>query len=69
MEENRSDFKILTRELIGKRPLGNPRHRWEDNIRLNHKEISINTRIWVHLGKDRDCWITLVHAASNLRVP
>jgi hypothetical protein len=47
MEEDRSAFKILTGTPKGKRPLGRPRHRWEDNIRMTLKEISINTRDWV----------------------
>ena len=40
-------FKILTDKPTGKRPLGRPRRRWEDNIRMNIKEIGINTRNWV----------------------
>jgi hypothetical protein len=52
----------------GKRPLGRPRHRWEDNIRMDLKEIGINTRNWVDSAQDRDYWRTLVKAALNLRV-
>ena len=44
MEEGRSAFKILTSTLIGKRALGRPRSRWKDNIRMDLKEIGINTR-------------------------
>ena len=44
MEENRSAFKISTGKPTGKRPLGRPRRRWEDNIRMDLKEIGINTR-------------------------
>ena len=44
MEEGRSAFKILTGKPTGKRPLGTPRSRWEDNIRMKLKEIGINTR-------------------------
>ena len=47
MEEGRSAFKFLT----GKRPLGRPSRRWEDNIRMNLKEIDINTRNWVDLAQ------------------
>ena len=65
-EESRSAFKILTGILAGKRPLGRPRHRWEDNIRMNFKEIGINMRNWVDLA--RDYWRALVNAAFNLRV-
>ena len=63
MKEGRSSFKILTSTPAGKRPLGRPRHRWEDNIRMNLKEIGINTRNWVDSAQDRDYW-----RALNLRV-
>ena len=47
MEEGRSSFKILTGEPTGKRPLGRPKRRWEDNIRMNLEEIGINAGNWV----------------------
>ena len=47
MEEGRSAFKILSGKPTGKRPLGRSRHRWEDYIRIDLKEIGINTRNWV----------------------
>ena len=50
MEEGRSAFKILTGKLTGKRPLGRPRRRWEDNIRMNLKEIPINGLIRPRIG-------------------
>ena len=56
MEEGRRSFKILTGTPAGKRPLGRPRHRWEENIRMDLKEIGINTRKWVNLAQDRDYW-------------
>ena len=65
----RSAFKILTGTPAGKRPLGRPRRRWEDNIRIDLKEIGINTRNWVDSAQDRDYWRTLVNAALNLRDP
>ena len=68
MEEGRSDFKILTGTSAGKRPLGRPRRRWEDNIRMDLKEIGINTRNWVDSVQDWDYWRALVNAALNLRV-
>ena len=68
MEEGRSTFKILTGTPTGKRPLGRPRRRWEDNIRMDLREISINTRNWVDSAQDRDYWITLANAALNLQV-
>ena len=53
MEEGRSAFKILTGELTGKRPLGRPRRRWEDNIRMYIEEIGINAGNCVDLAQDR----------------
>ena len=69
MEEGRGVFKILTGRPGGKRPLGRPRRRWEDNIRMDLKEIGIDTRNWVDSAQDRDNWRALVNAALNLRVP
>ena len=63
MEEGRSVFKILTGKPTGLRPLGRPRHRWEDNIRMDLKEIGINTKNWVDSTQDRDYWRPLVNAA------
>ena len=54
MKEGRSDFKILTGKPTRKRPLGRPRRRWEDNIRMDLKEIVINTKNWVDSAQDRD---------------
>ena len=54
MEESRSAFKILTGTPTGKRPLGRPRRRWEDKIRIGLKEIGINTRKWVDSTQDRN---------------
>ena len=54
MEESRSVFKRLTGTPTGKRSLGRPRCRWEDNIRTGLKEIGKNTRNWVDSSQDRD---------------
>ena len=51
---DRNAFKILTGTPAGKRPLGSPRRRWEDNIRIDLKEIGINKRNWVDSAQDRD---------------
>ena len=50
--EGREAFKILTSTPTGKRPLGMPRHRWEDNIRMDRKEIGTTTRNWVDSAQD-----------------
>jgi hypothetical protein len=68
MEEGRSAFKILTGKHTGKRPLGRLRRVWEGNIRMDPKEISINTRNCVDLVQDRDYWRALGNAALNLQV-
>ena len=54
MEESRSAFKILTGKPTEKRPLGRPRRRWEDTIRMDLKVIVINTMNWVDSAQDRD---------------
>jgi hypothetical protein len=54
MEEGRSSFKILTGKPTAKRPLGRPRHRWEENIRMDLKEIGINMRNCIDLAQDGD---------------
>ena len=69
MEEGRSDFKILIGKPTGKIPLGRPRRRWEDYIRMDLEEIGINAGNWVDSAQDRDYWRALVSAALNLRVP
>ena len=68
MEEGRSAFKFLTVKPTGKRPLGRPRRRWEDNIRMGLKEIGINAGNWVDSAQDMDNWRALVNTALNLRV-
>ena len=66
MEEGRSAFKVLI--LTGKRPLGRPGRRWEDNIRMDLDEIGINAGNSVDSTQDRDYWRALVNATLNLRV-
>ena len=60
---------MLTGAPAGKRPLGRTRHSWEDNIRMDLKEIGISTRNWVDLAQVRDYWRVLVNSALNLQVP
>jgi hypothetical protein len=63
MEVGRIVFKILTGRPTGKSPLGRPRHKWEDNIRIYLQEICINTRNWIDSAQDRDYSRALVNAA------
>ena len=67
--EGRSAFNILTGKPTEKIPLGRPKRRWEDNVRMVLKEIGINTRNWVDSAQDKDYWKTLVNAALNIQVP
>ena len=69
MEEGRRAFKILTGTNSGKIPLGKCRRRWEDNIRIQFKEISINTRNWINSTLDRIYWRVHENGAFNLPVP
>ena len=69
LEEGRCAFKTLIGKPTGKRPLGRPRRRWENNIRIDLNEILINTRNWVVSAQDRDYWRALVYAALNLLLP
>ena len=69
MEEGRTAFKILIGKPTGKRPLWRPRHRWEDNIRMDLEEIGINAGNWIDSTQDKNYWIALVNTALNLRVP
>ena len=69
MEVGRSHFKILTGKPTGKRSLGRPRRRWEDNIRMGLEEIGISAGNWVNSAQDRNYWRAHVNAALNLQVP
>ena len=69
VEEGRSAFKILTGKPKGKRPLGRPRRRWEDNIRMDLEEIGVSAGNLVGSAQDGNYWRALVNAALNLRVP
>ena len=67
--EGRNAFKILSGKPTGKRPLGRPRRRWYDNIRMDLEEIGINAGNWADSAQDRNYWTPLVNAALNLQVP
>jgi hypothetical protein len=69
MGEVRGANNILVGRPEGRRPLGRPRRRWEDNIKLDHREIGFGDVDWTHWARDRDRWRVLVNMVMNLRVP
>jgi hypothetical protein len=69
MGEKRGIYRILVGKPEGKRPLGRPRHRWEDNIKMDLKEMECGGMDRIKLAEDRDRWRALVNAVMNLRVP
>jgi len=69
MGEMRNSYRISVGRHEGKKPLGRPRHRWKDNIRMDLKEIGWEGVDWMHLVQDRDQWRALVNTIMNLRVP
>ena len=67
--EERVVYRALVGKPEGKRPLGRPRRRWVDNIRMDLQEVECGYMDWTGLAQDRDRWRTLVSAIMNLRVP
>ncbi|KAJ4428681.1 hypothetical protein ANN_25674 [Periplaneta americana] len=68
MGESRNAYRVLVGRPEGKRPLGRPRRRWEDNIKMDLREVGYDDRDWINLAQDRDRWRAYVRAAMNLRV-
>jgi hypothetical protein len=68
MGEERKVYKGLVGRPEGKRPLGRPRRRWEDGVRLGFREFGLGRVDWIRLAKDRDRWRAVVSAVMNLRV-
>jgi hypothetical protein len=62
-------YRILVGKPEGKRPLGRPRRRWADNIKMDLREVGWDGRDWIYLAQDRDRWRAYVNAGMNLRVP
>jgi len=69
MGEERGVYRVLMGKLERRRPLGRPRLRWVDNIRIDLQEVGCGYMDWIGLAQDRDRWRTLVSAVMNLRVP
>ena len=69
MEEGTGVHKDLVRKPEGKRPLGRPRRRWEDNIKTDLQEVGRSCGDWMELAQDRDTWRALVSTVMNFRVP
>ena len=69
MGEERGVYRVLVGKPEGKRPLGRPRLRWVDNIRMDLQEVGCGYMDWIVLAQDRDRWRTLVSAVTNLRAP
>jgi hypothetical protein len=68
MGEERKVYKVLVGTPEGKRPLGRPRHRWGDGVRMDLREIDLGGVDWIRLAQDRDRWWAVVIAVMNLRV-
>jgi hypothetical protein len=68
MGEERKVYKVLVGKPEGKRPLGRPRCRWEDGIRVDLREIGLMGVDWIQLSQDRDRWRAVVSAVMDLRV-
>ena len=62
-------YRVLVGKPGGKRPLGRPRLRWEDNIKMDLQEVGCGGMEWIDLAQDRDRWRAVVNAVMNLRVP
>jgi hypothetical protein len=65
--KRRGVYRVLVGKAEGKRPLGRPRHRWEDNIRMDIQKWCV--KVWIKLAQDKNNWRALVIAVMNLQVP
>jgi hypothetical protein len=69
MGNRSSAYRVLVGRPVGKRPLGRLRFRWEDNIKMDLKEVGWGGMDWIALARDRDRWWALVNVVKNLWVP
>jgi hypothetical protein len=69
MGENRNAYRILVGKPREKRPLGRPRRRWVDNIKMELREIGWDGMNWIDMAQDRDKWRAIVNAMLNFWVP
>jgi hypothetical protein len=69
MGEVRGAYNMLVGRAEGRRPLGRPRRRWEDNMKMDLREIGFENVDWIHLAQDRDRWRAVVNTVMNLQVP
>jgi hypothetical protein len=67
--EGRGVYRVLVGKSEGKRPLSRPRHRWEDNIKMDFRDIGIDVANWIRVVQDRFQWRAFVSLVMNLRVP
>jgi hypothetical protein len=69
MDEGKGVYRVLVGKPEGKRPLGRPRPRWEDNIKMDLQKVGGGGMDWIELAQDRDTWRALVNGVMNLWVP
>jgi hypothetical protein len=69
MGERRGTYRALVGKPEGRRPFGRPRRSWEDNIKMDLREVGWEGMEWIEVAQDRDRWRALVNAVMNLRVP
>jgi hypothetical protein len=69
MGEGRGAYRILVWRPEGRRPLGRPWRRWEDNIKMYLQEVGWQSMDWIDMAQDRDRWLAVVNTVMNLRVP
>jgi hypothetical protein len=69
MGERIGVYRLLVGKLEGKKPIGRPRRRWEDNIKMDLQEVGCGGMDWIELAQDRDGWRAIVNEVMSLRVP